>query len=439
MTPLRVAAILSAGLVAAMMPGCAPGMRGAHSAAAQAQPEIAVADRIVVTLQGDARRDAGGFLKDMQAVHGLQASAQFRLRSIGLTCAVLGIPASADTAAVLTRLASDPRVSSAQMVNIFKTRAAEDPDQPEQETLEDSPPPPLPPANALRREGSDRYQLFQKGYEAVRAELAHRWATGKGVRVALVDTPILADHPDLKGQVAEQRLFVPPPADSLAMRHGTAMAGIIAAKRNGEGIVGVAPAARLLALGACRQAHPGSGAAVCDTVALARALDAAIMERADVIVMSLAGPEDPLLSRLVAAAIARGSVVVVASNWRDRKDEGFRSLPGVLAAQQPAPGGSIVPPWDPEQAPLGSPANGILTTVPPGIWDYLRGDSLAAAHAAGVVALIKERAPKLSSSEMGLLLRSTAQPRIGLAPEMGTGIIDACSAVAHLAGATCPQ
>jgi subtilisin family serine protease len=167
------------------------------------------------------------------------------------------------------------------------------------------------------------------------------------------------------------------------------------------------------------------------------ALDAAIQERADVIVLSLSGPQDPILARLVAAAIAGGSVVVTASNWRDPANAGFSSLPGVLAAQEPAPGGSIVHPWEPGEAPVGSPGNGILTTVPPGIWDYVKGDSLAAAHAAGVVALIKERAPKMTPAEIGLLLRSTAQPRIGLAPEMGTGIIDACSAVAHLAGATC--
>jgi len=99
----------------------------------------------------------------------------------------------------------------------------------------------------------------------------------------------------------------------------------------------------------------------------------------------------------------------------------------------------VVHPWNPDEAPIGGPGSGILTSVPPSIWDYLRGDSLSAAHVAGVVALIRERAPKMSASEIGLLLRSTAQPRIGLSPEMGTGFIDACSAVAHLAGATCPQ
>jgi subtilisin family serine protease len=223
------------------------------------------------------------------------------------------------------------------------------------------------------------------------------------------------------------------------MRHGTAMAGAIAARRNGEGIVGVAPDARLLSLGACRQAQAGAAAALCDTVGLAIAIDAAIQERAEVIVMSLGGgPEDPLLSRLVAAAIHRGSVVVAAGNWRDPRSVGFPHVPGVLVAQEPAPAGAIVPLRDPETAPLGSPGNGILTSVPPSIWDYLKGDSLSAAHAAGVVALIKERAPKMTPAEIALLLRSTAQPRIGLAPEMGTGIIDACAAVASLAGAACP-
>lgn len=431
----RVAAILSAGLgvVVSMMPVQA---RAVQAADAPSAASATAAQRIIVTLANDARRRADDFLHDMQALHGLRGSPPFALKSIGATCLVLQIPEGTDAAAVLARLSSDPRLSAVQKVHTFRTRAEE---EPQQDQEEEAPKPPLPAANAPGREGTDRYQHLQKGYELVRAEAAHRWATGKGVRVALVDTPVVANHPDLKGQVVKERLFVHPSSDPWATRHATAMAGVIAARRNGVGIVGVAPAARLISLGACRLEKTGSAAALCDTDTLARALDSAIKDRADVIVLSLGGPEDPLLARLVTAAIVSGSVVVVASNWRDRANAGFPSLPGVLPAQEPAPGGAVVHPWDPEAAPLGGPNNGILTSVPPSIWDYLRGDSMSAAHVAGVVALIRERAPKMSASEIGLLLRSTAQPRIGLSPEMGTGIIDACSALAHLAGTTCAQ
>lgn len=433
----RVAAILCAGhlFAAAAAGGCSSGMRALDTVTTA--PAEGGRTRILAALSDHARRDADGFLRDMQALHGLRGSGPFRLRSIDLTFVVLELPEDADPETALARLLADPRVASAQTVNTFRTRAEEEDDEP-QDTPEPPPPPGDAPADASQPFVGDRYKHLQKGYKAVRAELAHRWATGKGVRVALVDTPILLTHPDLKGQVAAQRLFVPESTDPFSMRHGTAMAGVIAARRNDTGIVGVAPAARLLALGACRQAQPGSAAGVCDTVTLSMALDAAIAQRADVIVLSLSGPDDPLLARLVAAALDRGSVVVAASNWRDPAGQGFPSLPGVLAAQEPAPPGSIVPPWEPDEAPVGCPTNGILTTVPPGIWDYLKGDSLAAAHAAGVAALVKERAPKMTPAEIGLLLRSTAQPRLGLAPEMGTGIIDACSAVARLAGATCP-
>ena len=60
-----------------------------------------------------------------------------------------------------------------------------------------------------------------------------------------------------------------------AERHGTAVAGILVARAdNGIGMVGIAPAARLLVLRGCRES--ASGATVCDTLALARALQPAL-------------------------------------------------------------------------------------------------------------------------------------------------------------------
>ena len=69
------------------------------------------------------------------------------------------------------------------------------------------------------------------------AEL-HQLASGRGTRVAVIDSGIDASHPDLAGQVAVNRNFVSGQALA-AERHGTAVAGIIAAKAdNRMGIAG---------------------------------------------------------------------------------------------------------------------------------------------------------------------------------------------------------
>ena len=77
------------------------------------------------------------------------------------------------------------------------------------------------------------------------------------VRVAVIDSMIEADHPDLTGQVILSQNFVTGQSDAPEV-HGTGVAGIIAALgNNGQGIVGVAPQARLMALRACWQT-PGA-------------------------------------------------------------------------------------------------------------------------------------------------------------------------------------
>ena len=81
--------------------------------------------------------------------------------------------------------------------------------------------------------------------------------------------------------------------------HGTAVTGLISARPgNGIGIHGLAPNAELYALRACWEPRYGFG--LCSTYTLAQALDYAIEVRARIINLSLAGPDDPLLTRLVA-------------------------------------------------------------------------------------------------------------------------------------------
>ena len=103
------------------------------------------------------------------------------------------------------------------------------------------------------------------------------------MRVAIIDTGIDFNHPDLAGQIVARRNFVD--SDDAAFRldrHGTAVAGVIAALADNHlGIVGIAPDSRLIALKACWQARATLAAATCNSFTLAQALQSAIDLRAD--------------------------------------------------------------------------------------------------------------------------------------------------------------
>jgi subtilisin family serine protease len=191
--------------------------------------------------------------------------------------------------------------------------------------------------------------------------------------------------------------------------HGTGVAGIIAARAdNGLGIAGVAPQARLMGLRACWQERPKPGAAgtfgsaptICDSLSLARALDFAIDHKAQIINMSLSGPPDLLLSKLLDVAIAQDAAVVAAYD-RGLPEGGFpASHKGVVAvvdesSDPPIPGV------------FSAPGRDVPTTEPGNQWFLVNGSSYAAAHVSGLLALLRQRAPLLHSASALVVVRSS--------------------------------
>jgi subtilisin family serine protease len=230
----------------------------------------------------------------------------------------------------------------------------------------------------------------------------HQLAIGRGVVVAVIDSRVDAAHADLAGQLADQKDFVAN-GTSAAEQHGTEVAGIIAAKGNNRvGIVGVAPGARLMALRACWQ---GQSKTVCDSLSLAKALHYAIDHRADIINMSLSGPNDRLLTTLLQSALDRGRTIVAA--YDDKLPGGGfpASLRGIIAvSDEPvARGGRGV---------YIAPGRGVPTTEVGGRWQLVDGSSFAAAHVSGLAALVRERGSRAGG--LRLVASSTS------------GAIDAC-------------
>jgi subtilisin family serine protease len=178
---------------------------------------------------------------------------------------------------VLAQLTVDPRVESVQQNQFFQD------------------------LQALAR---DPYASLQYGPRAVHADRAHAWVTGRSGRVAVVDPGVDTNHPDLTDRVVKTINFVEGDEKTFtADHHGTAVAGVIGARAdNGIGIYGIAPDADLLAVKACWHRRPGTPEAWCSSWTVAKAIDFAIVERVRVVNLSLSGPPDPLLRRLIVKA-----------------------------------------------------------------------------------------------------------------------------------------
>lgn len=345
--------------------------------------------------------------KAMRAVereYGLREVNAWPIAPLRIHCAVLQIPSGADRNTLLARLSKDRRVKLTQPLQTFATRT----------------------------EGyNDPYVGLQRGFQQMDVADAHPWSRGDGVKVAIIDTGVDIQHPDLRGSIASAVNFVD--ADDAQFqrdRHGTEMAGVIAAVANNrEGIVGVAPNARLLIFKACWQARSDADAARCNSFTLARALTAAFAAHAQIVNLSLAGPDDPLLGDLIREGQHRGVVFVGAAAADPNGQPSLMHQAGVIevASSDGHFGTDTV---------LYAPGREILTLLPGGHYDFASGASIATAQVSGVIALMLAKNPALTAASAYRLLRdtsSTLKAADGAGAGAGMGI-DACAAVVTLVG-----
>jgi subtilisin family serine protease len=333
--------------------------------------------------------------------YGLEHVAAWRINALGVHCVVFEVGGDRSRDALLATLRRDPRVESAQPMQRFVT---------------------------AEREGAynDPYYRLQTGVEALQVSGAHRWSHGRGVRVAVIDTGMDVSHPELSGRVRLTRNFVDDDdAQFRRDRHGTAVAGVLAATvNNGVGIVGVAPEVEILAFKACWHREPG-GPAMCNTLTLAAALAAALENGTHVINLSLWGPSDPLLGRLVQKALKAGITVVAPANGADAQRSFPLHVPGVLAVADASEGSKE------SSAHLAAPGRDVLTLTPAGHYDYVSGASLSSAMVSGVTALLLERRRDMGPVEVAALLEKTAHIA---SDEPRQRIVNACDAVAAVIG-----
>jgi subtilisin family serine protease len=310
--------------------------------------------------------------------YSLREVANWPIKALRVHCVVFEVPDDRPVAAVIYVLAKDPDITLAQPLQQFHT---------------------LTDSSAASRYNDPLYDL-QANLSSLGIPQAHERSQGDGVRVALIDTAVDTTHPDLLGRIAGSRSFLDEMARaSDGNRHGTAMAGLIAATANNRvGIVGVAPRARVEVLEACWQLRPNADDAACNTFTLARALAAAIDAQIPLINLSIAGPADPLLSALIEAGLKRGAIFIGASSAD--ADSFPANVPGVIGV------GSVEHLVG--HPTVTAPSVHVLTLRPRAQYDFVSGTSAATAEVTGVVALLLASDPHLSASAVATLLKRTA-------------------------------
>ena len=266
----------------------------------------------------------------------------------------------------------------------------------------------------------------QYALQKLRLPQAHALAHGANVTVAVIDSGIDVRHPELANAVVDS-------FDALGSRegphvHGTGIAGAIASHAR---LMGSAPAARILAIRAFGVA--ASGAASSSFVIL-KGLDYAAAHGAQIVNMSFAGPKDGLIERGIAAAAAKGILMVAAAGNGGPKSPPLypAANPDVMAVSATDAqdrlfaasnrGGHIA---------IAAPGVDIFLPAPNEKYQMTSGTSFSAAFVSGLAALVLERNPVLKPDQVRAILVKTARDlgSPGRDDLFGAGEADAFAAV----------
>ena len=340
--------------------------------------------------------------------------------------------------------------------------------------------------NYIRRQQmSPSDEFFDRQWHYPLIHLPEAWDTTTGdsdVIVAVVDTGVLFDHPDLSGRLTATGFdFVSDPASALdgdgidpdpsdagaqnpgtSIFHGSHVAGTIAAQTdNGIGVAGAGWSTRIMPVRALGKGGIGANYDIAQAVLYAAGLENVSKtfpsQRADIINLSLSGTNYSFLEQDIYDAVRAEGVIVVAAGGNNASSQpvypaaydGVLAVSGVDINEQQAhysnfgsyidlaaPGGDI-------SVDLNGDGNGdgVLSTAASVDlignlsygYSYLEGTSMAAAHASGVIALMKAVNPTLTPDVLDELLVSGSITQDlggpGRDDLYGYGLIDAQKAV----------
>lgn len=269
-------------------------------------------------------------------------------------------------------------------------------------------------------------------------------ATGAGVTVAVVDSGVDDRNAHLRGAVLPGRSFVGGRATRDARLHGTAIAGVIAARDLGSrsGVQGLAKGARILPVKVVPDERRTEDGPDTDAGVLAAGIRWAAGQGADVVNVSLStSVDDPRLRSAVAAATRAGALVVASAGTRESEEDpasGVRypaGYPGVLGVAA-VDADDVVAPTSVRgrHVDVAAPGVDVLTTF--GAWgDCYLGDDGSTSYATGYVAaaaaLVAQRFPREGPQEWAHRLTATAarERRDARDDEVGWGVVQPVEAL----------
>ncbi|MFC8661184.1 type VII secretion-associated serine protease mycosin [Streptomyces sp. NPDC057199] len=296
---------------------------------------------------------------------------------------------------------------------------------------------------------ADGIRAKQWALDAMHTQEAWQTTKGKGITVAVLDTGVDDEHPDLEGNVLTGKDMVGFGAgrgDRPWARHGTAMAGIIAGHGHGvgdaDGVMGIAPEAKILPVRVILEDGDSARGKARNTRgnALAEGIRWAADHDADVINLSLgddsksAHPEASE-DAAVQYALKKGAVVVASAGNGGEKGDHISypaAYPGVIAATAVDRYGTRASfstrRW---YATVSAPGVDVVIADPDRKYYEGWGTSAASAFVSGAVALIKAAHPGLSPAQIKQLLEDTARdaPTGGRDDSRGFGFVDPAAAI----------
>lgn len=268
-------------------------------------------------------------------------------------------------------------------------------------------------------------------------EQLRKISRGRGVTVALIDTPIEQHHPEFRK--ARIEMVAVTHGSGKAGLHGTAGASALVA----DSVVrGLAPDSSLLAISAVPHAETSADGMVAESFFLAKAFDMAITRGARVINVgwgSNNGKRDEVLTQLIDNAVQRGSVVVAAVGSAGPTTSGYTypaALDNVIAVtavdkdEQLLSGANTGP-----YISLAAPGVDVLAAGLNAGWVTVSGSSVASAFVSGIVALLLEKRPDLEHGQVKERLEKSAKDlgaEKGKDDRFGAGLINGVRALEQL-------
>ncbi len=319
--------------------------------------------------------------------YGIKMVTAWPLKSIKLYCVVFELNEHQMASNIINNIAREPEIDSVQKMKLFQVFSSNRP---------------------LKIKSMVH---LQDAIKSLGIEQAHKIATGKNVRIAVIDSGMDINHPEFSRNIEEVKNFVDKPSQSFTSDiHGTAIAGVIASDNNKQqGIIGVAPDARLLAFKACWQTEQQWGKAYCNSFSLAKAINVAILRKVNILNLSLGGPYDALIDTLIQKALENNiSVVAASGSYNDNKLSFPALIPGVIAANMKIDNNKLKNITLKTGKRLCAPGNNIITTVPENAYDFFSGSSLSTAFLSGSIALLLEKNPSLTPTKIYSILEQSS-------------------------------